>query len=187
MPWPPSGQKLIFACEDGSPRWASSQPCSPYSRSYTPESNPLAALVLKILFIATPLAASGLATIVSQIFSAGDWLVTRAGAEEILKEILYRTILQNTPTRRMWLEERLGEIQRSVFRGMNGEMILKPYKGPIPPPPRFDPNIQITIRFKQYLDGDEYFRFKLENQLSWHTKEINRRQKERMNLKIYTL
>lgn len=155
---------------------------------YAESLNPLAAWVLKFIFIFTPIAASILAAYVSQFYSSGDWLVTRAGAEEILKEIYaYRTILKNTPTRRMWLEERLGEIQRSVFRGMNGEMILKPYKGPIPPSPRFDPKYPDYDPGFNDLNGDEYFLFRLENQLSWHIKEINRRQKERTRLKVYIL
>lgn len=156
------------------------------SQSYSESLSPLAAWFLKLVFIATPLVASGLAAFVSQFYSTGDWLVTRAGAEEILKEIYaYRTILKNTPTRRAWLEERLGEIQRSVFRGMNGEMILKPYKGVLPPPPRFDPKYPDSDPGFNDLTGDEYFSYRLENQLNWHIKEINKRQKERVFLKIY--
>ena len=118
--------------------------------------NPVAAFILRALFIFTPLAASGLAAIVSQKFATGDWLVARAGAEEILKEIYaYRTILKGTPTRRTWLENRLGEIQRSVYRGMNGEMILKPYKGMLPPPPRFDPKYPNSDPGFNDLNGDE--------------------------------
>jgi hypothetical protein len=150
--------------------------------------SPLLAWILLFFFIATPIAASILAAYVSQFYSTGDWLVTRAGAEEILKEIYaYRTILQNTPTRRIWLEEKLGEIQRSVFRGMNGEMILKPYKGILPPSPRFDPIYPDSDPGFNDLTGDEYFRYRLENQLSWHIREINRRQKERTRLKVYIL
>lgn len=150
--------------------------------------NPVAALILKIIFIVTPLAASALAAYVSQFYSTGDWLVARAGAEEILKEIYaYRTILKGTPTRRTWLENRLGEIQRSVYRGMNGEMILKPYKGALPPAPRFDPKYPNSDPGFNDLNGDEYFNYRLDNQLSWHIKEINKRQVERTRLKIYIL
>ena len=147
---------------------------------------PVAAWILKFMFILTPIVASILAAYVSQFFATGDWLVTRAGAEEVLKEIYaYRTILQSTPTRRAWLEKRLEEIQRSVFRGMNGEMVLKAYKGPLPPPPRFDPKYPDNDPGFNDLNGDEYFRYRLENQLSWHIREINRRQKERTRLKLY--
>jgi len=145
-------------------------------------------LVLKILLVLTPLLASGLAAFVSKIYSTGDWLVTRAGSEEVLKEIYaYRTILQNTPTRRAWLEKRLEEIQRSVYRGMNGELILEPYKGALPPPPRFSPSYPNSDPGFHDLTGDEYFRFRLEDQLSWHTREVNRRQKERVRLLVLIL
>ncbi|MBC7876987.1 MAG: SLATT domain-containing protein [Anaerolineales bacterium] len=150
--------------------------------------SPLTGWVLKFIFIITPIVASILAAYVSQFFSSGDWLVTRAGAEEVLKEIYaYRTILQNTPTRRAWLEKRLEEIQRSVFRGMNGEMVLKAYKGPLPPSPRFDPKYPNNDPGFNDLNGDEYFRYRLENQLSWHIREINKRQRERTRLKLFIL
>ena len=126
--------------------------------------------------------------IVSKFFSTGDWLVTRAGAEEILKEIYaYRTILQKTPTRRAWLEKRLEEIQRSVFSGMNGELILEPYKGVLPPFPRFSPTYPNSDPGFHDLTGDEYFRFRLEDQLDWHTREVNRRQRERTRLQSLIL
>jgi len=158
------------------------------SQLFAESLSPLLGWILRFIFILTPIAASILAAYVSQFYSTGDWLVTRAGAEEILKEIYaYRTILQKTPTRRTWLEGRLGEIQRSVFRGMNGEMILKPYKGPLPPSPRFDPKYPDNDPGFNDLTGDEYFRYRLENQLSWHVRQINKRQKERAALKLYIL
>ncbi len=158
------------------------------SQLFSESISPVLGWILKFIFILTPIAASILAAYVSQFYSTGDWLVARAGAEEVLKEIYaYRTILQNTPTRRMWLEERLGEIQRSVFRGMNGEMILKPYKGTLPPPPRFDPKYPDSDPGFNDLAGDEYFHYRLANQLNWHIKEINRRQTERTRLKLYIL
>ena len=158
------------------------------SQLFAESISPVLGWILKFIFILTPIAASILAAYVSQFYSTGDWLVTRAGAEEVLKEIYaYRTILQNTPTRRMWLEERLGEIQRSVFRGMNGEMILKSYKGTLPPPPRFDPKYPDSDPGFNDLTGDEYFSYRLANQLNWHIKEINKRQTERTRLKLYIL
>ncbi len=140
-------------------------------------------LILKIFLIATPIAASILAAFVGKFFSSGDWLITRAGAEEILKEIyVYRTILQKTPTRRVWLEKRLEEIQRSVFRGMNGELLLEPYQGVLPPTTRFNPKDSKSDPGFNDLTGEEYFRYRLEDQLKWHTREVNRRQKERVRL-----
>jgi hypothetical protein len=145
-------------------------------------------LVLKILLITTPIMASVLAAFVSKNFSGGDWLITRAGAEEILKEIYaYRTILQKTSTRRAWLEKRLEEIQRSVFRGMNGELLLEPFKGTLPPAPRFSPTYTNSDPGFKDLTGDEYFSYRLEDQLKWHTKEVNKRQKERVRLQWFIL
>jgi hypothetical protein len=145
-------------------------------------------IILKALLIISPILASILAAFVSKFFSTGDWLVARAGAEEILKEIYaYRTILQNTPTRRAWLEKRLEEIQRSVFRGMNGELILEPYNGPLPPEPRFSPKYPDSDPGFNDLTGNEYFTYRLNNQLSWHTREVNRRQKERTRLQWFIL
>jgi len=155
---------------------------------YPENFSPLGGVILKLLLIISPIMASILAAFVGKFFSTGDWLVTRAGAEEILKEIYsYRTILQNTPTRRAWLEKRLEEIQRSVFSGMNGELILEPYKGVLPPAPRFSPSYPNSDPGFRDLTGDEYFRYRLEDQLSWHTREVNRRQKERTRLQMFIL
>src|SRR5512136_1259690 len=57
------------------------------SQLFAESLSPLAGWVLKFIFILTPIAASILAAYVSQFYATGDWLVTRAGAEEILKEI----------------------------------------------------------------------------------------------------
>jgi hypothetical protein len=155
---------------------------------YPASFSPLGAVILKLLLITSPITASILAAFVSKFFSTGDWLVTRAGAEEVLKEIYaYRTILQKTPTRRAWLEKRLEEIQRSVYSGMNGELILEPYKGVLPPAPRFSPAYPNSDPGYNDLTGDEYFRYRLEDQLTWHTREVNRRQKERTRLQWFIL
>jgi len=150
--------------------------------------SPVISLALKILLIATPILASILAAFVSKFFSSGDWLITRAGAEEVLKEIYaYRTILQKTPNRRVWLEKRLEEIQRSVYRGMNGELLLEPFKGTLPPAPRFSPAYQNSDPGFHDLSGEEYFRYRLDDQLSWHTREVSKRQKERVRLQWFIL
>jgi hypothetical protein len=150
---------------------------------YPENFSPLGGLVLKILLISTPIAASVLAAFVSKFFSTGDWLVTRAGAEEILKEIYaYRTILQKTRNRRAWLEKRLEEIQRSVFRGVNGELLLEPFQGSLPPKPRFSSEYQNSDPGFHDLNGNEYFRYRLEDQLNWHTREVHKKQRERTRL-----
>lgn len=137
--------------------------------------------VVKILFIAAPAAASAVAAYASKKYSNGDWLITRAGAEEIQKEIyFFRTILQKKASRRTYLEKRLEEIQRQIYRGMNGEFSFDNYSGQIPPnyypdDPNSDPGFAD-------LTGDEYFNYRLANQLAWHNKEIGEYKTERDRL-----
>jgi hypothetical protein len=158
------------------------------SEKYPASFPALGALGLKFLLIASPIMASALAAYASKFFASGDWLITRAGSEEILKEIYnYRTILKNSPTRRAYLEKRLNEIQRTVFRGMNGELIMEDYKGIIPPPPRFnasDPNCDPGFHD---LSGDEYFKYRLMDQLTWHVKKVNIKQNNRIRLQMLIL
>lgn len=142
--------------------------------------------ILKVLFIATPAVASAWAAYANKKYSNGDWLITRAGAEEIQKEIyFFRTILQKIQSRRSYLEKRLEEIQRQIYRGMNGEFSFETYDGPIPPnyypdDPNSDPGFAD-------LTGEEYFRYRLENQLAWHNKEINEYKVERDRLTVLIL
>ena len=143
-------------------------------------------LVLKIVFIATPITASGLAAFTNWFFGKGDWLVMRAGAEEVLKEIfIFRTILQKSPERRAWLEKRLADIQRNVHKGLGGEMPLKPYNGPIPP--YDDPDDPTDDSGFADLTGEQYFTFRVESQLRWHMKKVNQVQNERVRLQIYII
>lgn len=143
-------------------------------------------LVLKIFLILIPLISSALAAFANKFFGSGDWLVMRAGAEQILREIYkYRTILKNDPGRNLWLEKRLVDIQRQVFRGMGGEMVLQDYNGPIPP--YDDPNNSNDDSGFNDLTGDEYFAFRVENQLSWHMRKLKQRQAERVRLTVYIL
>lgn len=143
-------------------------------------------LVLKIFLIITPIASSILAAFTNKFFGGGDWLTMRAGAEQIYREIMtYRTILQKSPDRQRWLESRLTDIQRQVFRGLGGEMILDSYNGPIPP--YDDPNDPYDDAGFDDLTGDEYFAYRVENQLAWHMKKLRQRQQERVRLQIYIL
>ena len=143
-------------------------------------------LVLKVLFVATPVLASIVAAVATKKYANGDWLTTRAGAEEIQKEIyFYRTILQKKKSRRSYLEKRLAEIQRQIYSGLNGEFSFETYNGPVPPnyypeDPNSDPGFAD-------LTGEEYFRYRLENQLAWHNKEINEYKTERDRLTILIL
>lgn len=150
---------------------------------YPPNFPAVLGLVLRIFLIAIPLASAGLAAFANKFFGSGDWLVLRAGAEEILKEIfIYRTIMKNQPNRRAWLEKRLAEIQRAIYRGLGGEMILKPYTGPIPP--YDDPDDPYDDGGFSDLTGDEYFTYRVESQLAWHMNKVNKIQKERVRLQV---
>jgi hypothetical protein len=142
--------------------------------------------IVKFFFIATPAVASGLAAFATKKFSNGDWLITRAAAEEIQKEIyFYRTILQKKKNRRSYLEKRLEEIQRQIYRGLNGEFSFENYNGPIPP--NYYPDDPSSDPGFADLSGEEYFRYRLENQLAWHNKEINEYKVERDRLTVLIL
>jgi hypothetical protein len=144
--------------------------------------------LLKLLLIISPITASALAAYASEFFRSGDWLITRAGAEEILKEVYkYRTILQKSSDRRAWLEKRLNQIQRSVYRGMNGELVMDAYKGELPPSSRFNPKDPNSDRGFKDMTGEEYFQHRLQDQLNWHVRKVNQKQAERMRLKILIL
>jgi hypothetical protein len=155
-------------------------------RDENPGVNPLLALAAKSLFVATPAVASALAAFATKKFSNGDWLITRAGAEEIQKEIyFYRTVLQKKKSRRSYLEKRLGEIQRQIYRGLNGEFSFESYNGPIPP--NYDPDDPTSDPGFADLTGEEYLKYRLENQLAWHNKEISEYKVERDRLTILIL
>lgn len=157
--------------------------------SLYPEGFPeIGRVVLKIFLISSPIIASFLAAFTSKFFSSGDWLITRAGAEEALRDIyLFRTILQNDPARHTWLEHRIGEIQRSVFLGMNGELVLEPYKGALPPPPRFDPKYPNSDPGFNDLTGEEYYNHRLMSELNWHIRKVNQLQRRRIRLQLMIL
>lgn len=155
------------------------------SQSFPMESG-LAGLIIRGLLILLPILASGIAAFTSTNYANGDWLVSRAGAEEILKEIYaYRTILKNSPARRTWLEKRLVEIQRSVYSGMNGELTMEAYKGSLPP--HYNRENPASDWGFDDINGDDYFRYRLEQQLNWHSERVVRRQAERKRLQALIL
>jgi hypothetical protein len=147
-----------------------------------PENWPLLGLdALKAILIATAIMGSVLASFVNKFYASGDWLALRAGAEGILREIYtYRTILQNTPTRRAWLEERLADIQRQMYRNLGGELVLKPYKGNLPP--YYYPNDPDSDAGYASLTGEQYFTYRLQSQLAWHIKKVNQYERDRKRL-----
>ena len=142
--------------------------------------------ILKLLLITTPIAASVLAAFVNKFYDGTDWLVARAGAEEILKEIyMYRTFFKNKADRREWLEKRLQNIQRQVYRGLGGELVLE--KAPEKIPPYYDPeNPNSDSGFKD-LTGNEYLTYRLEDQLSWHIRRVQQFEVNRTRMQIYIL
>jgi hypothetical protein len=143
-------------------------------------------VTLRILLIATPITASVLAAFINKFYSGNDWLVSRAGAEEIQKEIyMYRTFFKNKPDRREWLEKRLANIQRQVYRGMGGELVLG--KAPEKIPPYYDPdNPNSDPGFKD-LTGAEYLTYRLEDQLAWHIRKVQEYETARTRLQVYIL
>lgn len=143
-------------------------------------------LGVKVLFIAIPIIASTFAAFATRFYSNGSWLIYRAGAEEVKKEIyIYRTILPKDKSRRDYLERRLGDIQRKVFRNLGGEYALEDYKGPLPASykkdkPGSDPGFHD-------LTGDEYVAYRLKHQLDWHNNKIAQRRRERREMTIAIL
>jgi hypothetical protein len=150
------------------------------------ESGNLFGLGIRILLILTPLVGSALAAFTKAFYSAGDWLIMRAGAEEVLKEIYYyRTILQKRPTRRTYLEKRLVEIQRQLYRSMGGELVLNPYNGETHS--RYYPGDPSSDYGFDDLSGDEYFKYRVENQLIWHRKKVRAHQSDRVKIQVLIL
>ena len=143
-------------------------------------------LAIKVLFIAIPIVASAFAAFATRMYSNGDWLIYRAGAEEIKKEIyVYRSILPKDKTRRDYLEKRLGEIQRKVFRNLGGEFSYEEYKGPLPKnykkdKPDSDPGFHD-------LTGDDYAKFRVKQQVDWHNNKIKQRKAERQWMTVALL
>lgn len=146
----------------------------------------LSGLIVKILFVTTPILASILAAFTAKFYANGSWLLTRSAAEEIRKEIyIFRTILQKRAGRRTHLEKRLAEIQRGLFRSLAADFSFEDYQGSIPPhhnpdDPNSDPGFND-------LSGDEYFRYRLQNQLNWHNQKINQYKYERRSMTIFIL
>ena len=145
-----------------------------------------ASWILRILLIAAPIVSSAIAAFGKQFQQGKQYLALRGAAEEIKKEIfLYRTILKNEPDRHTILTDRLAKIQRTMFQTINGELVLKPYKGQIPP--YYDPNDPNSDPGITDLTGDEYFTYRVKDQLDWHTGRINERHAQRRNIQIWIL
>jgi len=150
-----------------------------------PDKVGLLGLIFKNLFVIIPIAASVLAAFGARRFASGDWLITRAAAEEYLKEIyFFRTILRQRKDRREYMEKRVNEIQGQLYRGLGGEFVFRPYTGPVPP--YYNPEYDNDPGFND-LNGDEYFKYRLEDQLRWHIREANEYKRERGVLDVLVL
>ncbi|MFT3893800.1 MAG: hypothetical protein QM730_19390 [Anaerolineales bacterium] len=141
-------------------------------------------LIFRGLLIITPAIASGMAWYSTRHYANGAWLIFRAGSEEIKKEIFfYRTILNKNKDRRAYLEKRLTEIQRQMFRSLSGEFAFEGYNGPLPSgynpqDPNSDPGFND-------LTGDEYFKYRVVDQLEWHNRKVLQRRTERRRMTIF--
>lgn len=146
----------------------------------------LLSIFVKVLFIATPVLASIFAAFATKFYSNGHWLIYRAGSEEIKREIyFYRTILQKKKSRRAYLEKRLAEIQRQLFRSLGGEFAFEGYEGPLPS--NYNPQKPNSDPGFEDLTGDDYMRYRLEHQLDWHNRKVKQRKLERRWMTIYIL
>lgn len=154
----------------------------------SPEGTPeIIKWILKLLLIAAPLLASAMAAFTNKFFGSGDWLIARAGAEEVLKEIyVYRTIAAKSK-RSKYLEDRLAAIQRDILHDMGGEFVVADYQGNLPPTSRFRPGEPDSDPGFHDLSGEEYVKYRLEKELKWHTAEVVKRQRDRVRLQVLIL
>ncbi len=144
--------------------------------------------IFQLLLIMTPIVSSAIAAFSNKFQQGAKYLAMRGAAEEILKEIYtYRTVLQGESDRHKWLNERLGTIQRNMFKAVSGELVLKPYKGNVPP--YYDPDPVNGYGDPGFTDitAEEYMEYRLEDQLAWHIKKIQTLQTERKRIQILIL
>jgi hypothetical protein len=83
------------------------------------------------------------------------------------------------------LEKRLGEIQRQLFHSLSGEFAFEEYDGSIPS--NYNPQDPHSDPGFHDLTGEEYFKYRLENQLSWHNRKVNQYKQERRRMTIFII
>lgn len=141
---------------------------------------------LKVLLIASLVAVSILAAFLNKIDNGSKWRIFRAGAEEIQKEIyLYRTLFRDAPDRQERLENRLKDVQYQVNR-VTGEILalnqplamLQQY---------YDPGDPGSDEGHNDLTGEEYARYRLENQLAAHIRKLQQYESERSRQQLTIL
>lgn len=138
---------------------------------------------LRTLLTLLPLAGAALLAFTSKFQFGERSQAMRSGAEEIRRAIyFYRTALQGNKDRDTWLSDRLASIQRKVYEQVGGDLVIEPYEGPIPASyrkldPASDPG------FNDLLAND-YLRYRLQNQLDWHTQKLERFQAQRNGFQV---
>ncbi|HXV43845.1 MAG TPA: DUF4231 domain-containing protein, partial [Anaerolineae bacterium] len=141
---------------------------------------------LKIALILVPIVSTVILHFANKAQQGERWLMFRTGAEEIKKEIYtYRTLLQQQEGRDQWLNERVAAIQRQVFEGVGGDLVLKPYTGVIPP--YYSPADKNSDPGFTDLLAIDYLRYRLDDQLDYHSNKIIGLQKSRTRLQIAIL
>ena len=140
--------------------------------------SPVAALILRGLLILAPISVSVLAAFTNKFQQGQKYISYRAAAESILKEIyLYRTANKNAPNRNRTLSDRLATIQRDLFRGAGGELVLTEFQGDVPP--YYNPKKNVGDPGFDDLAGEAYLMYRLEDQLAWHIKQNLKLQRDR--------
>ena len=156
------------------------------TNEYSDNVQPWSAQIMRIALISVPIIISVLAAYTNKFFGGANWLVMRAGAEEIKKEIyLYRTVLRNHSERDRWLSRRLTTIQRRTYKSMGGELIIDPYEGKLPM--YFNPDDPNSDPGFNDLTGDEYMCYRVIDQRDWHRRRIVKLKRERIRIQMIIL
>ncbi len=149
--------------------------------NYSDVVSPIVAIIFRVLLILTPIVVSILAAFSNKFQQGQKYLSYRAAAEGILKEIYtYRVANKNKSNRDKILSDRLAAIQRDLFRGAGGELVLTEYTGDIPP--YYNPEDETSDPGLNDLTGEEYLTYRLEHQLVWHNKRNLEMQRDRKRI-----
>lgn len=144
------------------------------------------AQILQYALIATPLLGSAVLAFANKFQQGERWLALRAGAEEIKREIyFYRTLHQADSNREQWLHDRVAEIQREAYDAVDDDLVLAPYRGPLPP--SYSPNDPTSDPGFNDLGPDQYLQYRLEDQLNWHANKAAGLQRGRIVLQILVI
>ncbi len=142
--------------------------------------------ILKFVLISIPITGSAVLAFSNKFQRGERWLALRAGEEEIKKEIyLYRTLRRNDKSRDQWLNEQVADIQRRAFEALDDDLVLSPYRGSLPP--HYNPDDENSDPGFNDLLPDEYLRYRLEDQFSWHKNKTNDLQRRRIRLQILVI